>query len=398
MELYLQFGHGMMDHTAKLLRAWRGGGVILSPRDLEPAQLIKTALVADEAGAEVLLDPQCYVRDADHARLTSHGYWETYKKCSTASLIGGSGARDVVAALGSLSRALQARQHILPGLLAAPVDDDWFTVHENFIDAAIQEFGREPLIATVALSEDAVRDEKQIEAVIERASDWRVDGFYLIGESPRPYLVDDPVWLANMLILASGLKLLRRRVIVGYGNHQMLAFAACNVDVIASGTWLNVRAFPIAKFYAVEDDEISRRTTWYYCPHVLSEYKVPFLDIAQRHGVLESMRPASGLGSTYADGLFAGAQPSTVGWGEQNAFRHYLTCLRGQCRGLSASGFAEAIEMQGRLLDEAERGLRSLRSLGVLGNDRDFYQIVDVNRSALTVLERARGPRLRREW
>ena len=345
-------------------------------------------------GAEPLLDPQCYLRDADHARLTKHGYWQTYKARTTSNLLSGSGARDVTARLGALSRAIRAPRHILPGLLAASVSEDWFQIHERFIEAGLQEFGGEPLIATIALSDEAVRDERQVEAVVERAAGWPVAGFYVVGEVPSAYLIEDPVWLANMLILASGLKLLRKSVLVGYSSHQMLCLAACNIDLIAAGTWLNVRAFPTAKFYAPEEEDISRRTTWYYCPQVLSEYKLPFLDIALRQGVLDQMRPDPELGSSYADPLFAGAQPTAVQWGEQNAFRHYLTCLRAQCQRVTA----EAVAAQVRLLDSAAAGLRALRSLGIYANDRDFSQALDANRSALAVFERARGARLRREW
>jgi hypothetical protein len=52
VELYLQFGYGMMDHTISLLRTWGGGGVILSPRDLKQGQLIRVAGQARELGAE----------------------------------------------------------------------------------------------------------------------------------------------------------------------------------------------------------------------------------------------------------------------------------------------------------------------------------------------------------
>ena len=44
MRLYLQFGHGMMDHTVKLLADWGEGGVILSPRDLDQDQLERMAI------------------------------------------------------------------------------------------------------------------------------------------------------------------------------------------------------------------------------------------------------------------------------------------------------------------------------------------------------------------
>ena len=91
MELYLQFGHGMMDHTARLLKAWGGGAVVLSPRDLKPSQLGRVAKDARSVGAEPLLDPQCYMHDADHAGLTQHAYWKAYRASSFRCLVGRSG-------------------------------------------------------------------------------------------------------------------------------------------------------------------------------------------------------------------------------------------------------------------------------------------------------------------
>jgi len=77
MDLYLQFGHGMMAHTVELISNWGTGGVILSPRDMTEPQMVRTAEQVKEAGGAVLLDPQCYAYDCDHARLLSHVYWRT---------------------------------------------------------------------------------------------------------------------------------------------------------------------------------------------------------------------------------------------------------------------------------------------------------------------------------
>jgi hypothetical protein len=397
VQLYLQFGHGMKKLSRELLDAWSGGGVFLSPRDLDQGQLEQVADAARKAGAEPLLDPQCYVHDADHHRLTEHDYWRKYKAHSTSSLLTGTGCGEVCHELGKLNRHLGVSRHIVPGLLAQPVDRDWLALHEQLIGAARQELGDDALLATIALSAEVVRDEEQIEAVVEHAADWPVAGFYVVAETPG-YLVDDPVWLANLLILVSGLKLLGKEVLVGYGNHQLLALAAANADVVASGNFLNVRAFSSGKFYMPAEDDISRRSVWYYCPQALSEYSLPFLDIAQRNGVLDLMKPDPVLGSTYADALFAGPQPSSVGWREPLPFHHYLTCLHGQCEQVAASSFDAALQKQNELLDSAEQLNKQLRKEGVFAKQRDFGPMFDVNRAALITLEKARGPRLRREW
>lgn len=395
MRLYLQFGHGMMDHTTTLLKEWGDGGVLLSPRDLDDAQLRKMAKRLRKISAEVLLDPQCFVRDADHRRLTEHEYWKVYKDCSTGSIVTGEGAARLIQSLTELNQQLDATRFVIPGLLASEVTNEWCAFHEQLVDAAAKRLPQGSLIATLALSSAAVKDEAQVEALVERVALWPVGAFYIVSEAPSSYLVDDPVWIANVLILTSGLKLLGREVLVGYGNHQLLALAAAGVDGMASGTWLNVRAFPVDKFYTPED-QISRRALWYYCPQALSEYKIPFLDIAQRNGVLDLMRPDPP--SSYAEPLFTGVAPTSVQWGEQSAFRHYLTALQQQVQRVTARSFDTALAAQEQLLSAAETLLPRLRKAGVVSSERDFYAIIDVQRAALATLDHARGRRLRRAW
>ncbi|RIL04968.1 MAG: hypothetical protein DCC71_12190 [Proteobacteria bacterium] len=398
MQLYLQFGHGMIEHTKALLKSWGDGGVVLSPRDLTRDQIVNVGQAVTKLGREALLDPQCFAHDADHHRLMTHEHFKAFSACATTSLFTPQGARDVIKPLFALGVELGAQRHIVPGLLARPVSQDWVSMQTHLIAIAKEEAAGRPLLATVALSSDSVRAEADVEAVIEAAAKWTVEGFYVVAESPSVYLVDDPVWTANVLLLVSGLRLHKKPVLVGYSNHQLLCLAAAGADVMASGTWLNVRAFPIDKFYQPAEDEESRRTIWYYCPQSLSEYKLPFLDIAKRVGVLPLMKPDPAFGSSYADPLFAGPDPSTVNWREPEAFRHYLTCLRGQCSLLAASSFDEAVAKQKALLNTSSQVSKQFVSKGVRGDYRDFNGYFDVNLAAIAVLEHARGARLKKEW
>lgn len=397
MELNLQFGHGMMGHARELIAAWGGGRVILSPRDLTEGQLVKVSKELVAVGGESLLDPQCFAHDADHKRLTNHDYWKVYREHQTAAFAGGIVAAELLHELSKLASKLGISTHIVPGLLATSISPEWLAFQEGILSEAPNHLkGRR--LATIALSQSVLRDEAAIEELVERAGKWDVDGYYVVPETPAAYLVADPVWLANLLILTSGLKLSGREILVGYCSHQMLCLAAAGVDAIASGTWLNVRSFPPDKFYSPDEDEVSRRTTWYYCPQALSEYKLQFLDIALRAGLLHSMAPSASLGSTFADPLFAGANPTDINWGEQSAFRHYLTSLRAQAAVATLATFEESVKAHGQLLDNAEAFSRPLRSAGVRGGDRDFHEYFDVNRAAMSDFVRARGPLLSRVW
>ena len=108
-----------------------------------------------------------------------------------------------------------------------------------------------------------------------------VQGYYVVCENQREYLSENPLWLGNVLILVSGLKLLGVQVIVGYGNQQLLAVASASVDVLCSGNFLNTRSFSCKKFYLADEESTSRRATWYYCPQAYSEFKIPYLDLAK---------------------------------------------------------------------------------------------------------------------
>ena len=105
----------------------------------------------------------------------------------------------------------------------------------------------------------------------------------------------------------------------------------------------------------VDDINIKRKAVWYYDPASLSEYKPAFLDMAQQRGVLTSMAPQPAFGSTYAAALFSGVQPSSVGFGEQEAFRHYLQCMLHQARGVRAATFDATVVNLQQTLNAAER-------------------------------------------
>jgi hypothetical protein len=397
MKLYLQFGHGMMAHCAELLGGNIAEGVVLSPRDLTLKQLLDVASNTATEKKTVLFDPQCYIRDANHERLTQHAYWKVFKQTATNSILTGSGAAEIVRPLYAYNAVLQTEAVLLPGLMADAVTRDWLNLHRNIAAIGARLINDRPVFSTIALSTEAAADETQIEAIVEEAVHWDVSGFYVVAQAAK-YLVEDINWLANLMILTAGLKLSGKKVVVGYSNHQTLCLAAANVDAIASGTWLNVRAFDPNKFYIPDEDDVSRRTKWYYCAQALSEYKIVFLDAARRTGILDELKPPIALGSTFADPLFAGAAPTGVNWSEQSAFRHYLACLNGQVRDARKNSFDETVNHHRSVLDHAEATLKRFRANGVLGGDRDFSQILDVNRSALTMLSQARGAQLRRAW
>jgi hypothetical protein len=398
MEMYLQLGSGMMQMSRDLVEEWGGGTVILSPRDLEPKQLTTLATdINDLPSGQVLLDPQFYLPNSAHKRLVSHAYWpDDYE---SGGFWGGPHLRGLLAGVLDLNSELKTSAVILPALYADKIDDDWLERQGALIAEARRMDAGARFYATLPLSADVLRSDEAVHEVLEAFGAWSVDGAYVVCEHPNgDYLVKDPLWISNVVDLAAGIKLKGRTVVLGYASHQLLIAAIASADAIASGTWMNVRSFQTEKFEGIYDDERKTPTDWFYAPRVLSEYKEGALDTAYKLGLMEHMTIPPELACSYVDGLLSGLQPSAVGLDQSSAFKHYLACLHSQVALARGNSFAETVELHAAMLDDVERRLTELHAKRIRGLNRDFKDIVDPHRQALSIVESVRGPLLERAW
>ena len=398
MQLYLQFGWGMQDHCKALLRDWGGGTVILSPRDIEPDRLPSLSKELTSLRGRLLLDPQFYLPNSDHWRLRTHKYWpEQYQ---SGAFWAGAQLQTLLDKLRELNEQIVSHELILPGLYAERVDDDWLARQNATMEMASKmDLGR-PALATVALSAEALLDRDQMVELRESVADWFVEGVYLVCEHPNgAYLVEHPIWLSNLLDLVASMRQKCKRVTIGYCTHQMLLTACASAYAVAAGTWMKTRTFDSGNFTTPEDEEQKQQATWYYCPQALSEFKTPFLLVAQRQGVLEKMLPPASCRTIYSSGLTPeGAANAAPVLTQPSAFRHYLHCLRAQVEAARRPTFDETVACHRQALDEAEGLLTELHAAGIFGQHRDFSELVDINRAALQVLMDSRGPMLKRDW
>lgn len=396
MELFIQFGHGMMRMSEDLIRTWETGAVILSPRDLELEQMQRVATSVNENRGQTLVDPQFYMPRGDHERLTSHSFWpDDYQ---TAFFDHNAMNRMLRVLKDEYNDPVATSIFILPGIYSSEVNDDWLNYHSLVINEANKLNISQSVYATFCFSNDVMQAEEQVHLALEYAEEWDVDGFYIVPEPPNnSYLVDNPIWLINLLDLVSGLKMLGKKVIVGYANHQLLCLALAKADAICAGNWLNVRSFNTARFQAPTEG-ISRRTKWYYCPQALSEYQITFLDIATRLGVIQEMATDPRFQSNYSDVLFSGAQPSSTNYGESDSFKHYLQCLRVQAQSAVKPTYEATKQSLNLQLETASDLTRFFNSQGIRGRDRDFSQVVDVNLGALATFDQLRGMVMRHRW
>lgn len=398
MELYLQFAYGMKKIAEDLSKDWKGATAILSPRDISPKQLQTWKSGFEKAGLKTLFDPQCYYPKSNNKGLIKYDYWDS--SFSTKLESGQSFEDGLIRSILKYNDIAGTEDYIIPSAMLT-YDDMWFQrwhkSSERLINATKKNVSGRRHILTLSLPDALlIQKEDEIEKLIEATEKFDVDGYYIIAHPPQDkYLVDVPMWLINLLQLCAGLKLQGKKVIMGYGNHQLLCLTAAGIDAMATGTYLNVRRFT-NKFE--EDDSIQRKSVWYYYPAALSEYKIGFLDAAYNNGVLQQMKPAKEMDNGYVDILFAGALPSSTAFKETMAFKHYLNCVRVQMKTLSKSTYKDTIIANEVILETAMRRIEFMEKNGVYAQARSFKDMVDVNRSALQRLQKNRGFQLQQEW
>ncbi len=397
MKLMLQFGYGMMDLSKELLRAWGGGGVILSPRDLDGDQLLAFSKQVNKLpGTYCLLDPQHYNPSANHERLVAHDFWPA--KYNTGSFWSGNAHLEHLRKIMDTNDQLGTRQIIAPGPLLKKGDTNWKAKLQTIVDGLEKIASDRECYLTIALSEDRALSTDFIHDLLAELEKVKLFGVYVVAEHPKnAYLVEDADWVSNLLDLIGGCRIQGKEVLVGYCNHQMLIAGCAGANHLASGTWLNVRAFTVDKFDQATEDEDSRKTTWYYVPQALSEFKVKDLDLAHKRRALGVFKPDRKYGSSYADPIFLGPQPTTVSK-ERAAFAHYLQCMKYQVEDIQKATFKETVRAYDQHLKDSEAALDKIHATGIRGHYKDFEDIFNINRVALKELSDTRGPILERKW
>ena len=395
MELFIQMGHNMQALALEHLEEFDGGTIIISPMNILPNKVKGYATRVHKKKGKVLVDPQLYYPRQYQKKLSQYAYWP---KSDITSLEMGQ-FDTVVEELSKLNNEVEAEAFLLPSITAKKIDDLWNKIQKIIIESAKKYAPDMKYIHTISLSSDVLNDESQIERVIEYVEEWDVEGVYIVCEHPeRYYLVDRPLWVSNIMSLVAGIKRQRKMTIVGYASHQLLCMALAKCDAIASGNFLNLRWFQPEHFETIDDKQPSRRAVWYYCPQALSEYKIPFLDIAKRMELLNRIEPPVTMKNKYSEMLFNGSLPSSTGFGEKEAFRHYLYCLHKQCQNSVLETYEETKNLHLLMLETAEQLLSGLGEKGIKGQDRDFTEILDVNRAAISAFDMAYHFPLSQEW
>lgn len=395
MELYLQLGHGMQKLSQELVKGWGEGTVIISPVNMSQDKLASFAKKVHMMGGKVLFDPQMFYPKEGHIKLKAYDYWPNEGGSITSADI----HRNINRELLRINNEIETEEVILPGI---EMKEDTFDYNLKWINSSAEYFNQKTgkkLLATLCLYPETIRNSAAIEILVEALRLIPVSGYYIIPHpSNNEYIVSDPIWVIGMMKLISCLKLLKRKVVVGYSNHQGLVYSLACADAIASGTYMNTRSFVPGKFKSPKDDDIKHKSTWYYHPSALTEYKAALLDVAMQRGYLDEFAPQGEYINPYSEMLFNGAQPSSTNYNEPNSFKHYLHCLRIQCSLLSRDNYDDAYSAYEFMLNAAENQIKDFKRHGMTGQNRDFAPAIEANRIAMCANDEDYGLRLKLDW
>lgn len=266
MDFFIQQAYGMKAIISALAEKWKTGTVILSPTDISQSQMIPFARSLNKKGMKTVIDPQCYNFHATKPKLISQSYW--LHEYNTPLF-------DIDTIKWQMNE-LKSKYYdnfdspffIIPFPLITEVNEIVYSLFSIYFNS-VKSLRIPNSYISIPLSSDIINDEKQLHLLLEYLEMYEFPGIYLIPMHPEGhYLVDNPVWLANLLDFCAGVKLSGKKIVVGYTNHQFLILGLTKVDAIASGNFLNSRSFSLDKFKtSADEDNLKGKDLLGFIPH-----------------------------------------------------------------------------------------------------------------------------------
>ncbi|MDV8023400.1 hypothetical protein [Rhodococcus sp. IEGM 1330] len=253
MSFYVQHGYGK---GSKIFDVYDQGsltGVVLSPGDEDVAALKTTVTGLRSRGLDVLLDPQSYIYSSTPAgsarRHSAHAL--NFRRIKWSQSAG-----DVASQIASIEAANTAvgihNRLIAPTCIQSTFTDIWTPLALQYARSAVDTWGGDRTIASVAIDEGALSNWKDIADWLDVVTTIDVRGFYLVvnratkGYPPAPW---DSNRLSNLLRLVYTLSEVNEyEVHWGYSDLEGLLGLAAGATAISSGWFYTLRQFFISKW------------------------------------------------------------------------------------------------------------------------------------------------------
>lgn len=377
MSFYLQQGHGMLSMNNEFVKDNPLTGVILSPRNCTKEQIERHAEELHAKNCSVLFDPQFYQPRTERENILNYPYW---KDVSFATMdFATQGASELCDGVVTYQvEQLNVSDIILPGRFTNALSEEWLNTQYAFAEKAGFMSLDRPVYSTVAIGPDIIRDRETLDRLLNEIVNYPVDGIYFMFQSPKDFLINDELFLYNILDAILSLRLSNKKVLLGYSNQQSLIYAAAGLTGFATGNFRNVRSFNPDTFDVQEKSDM-QRATWYYDGNTLSEFRPQALGLAYQRGLRGRFGPVT----KYSKALLETPNPAIVPWKEPSAFRHYLTVIQQQWLNIADVSEAKRIDFIIANLEQIGNQLAQLERDGLRVGDRSFKQVLDATLTAL---------------
>lgn len=389
MPFYLQQGHGMRSLQVEFVAQFPGTSVIMSPRCCTPDQAKRHAREISKAGGRVLFDPQFYDPHTPSERILTYPYWITCAEGFSTQDFQQDCVEDLCSRVVEYQTSeLNVGEVILPGRYTNSPTENWLETQSAIANSVAAQHVGVPVYSTLALGPDVIAASENLDATIDEAIAWPTDGVYVVFRHPNSdrFLIADDLFLYNLLSALLSLQRAGKKVVLGYANQQMLIAAVVGIHGPATGNFRNVRQFNPDMFRPDEGESWSR-AVWYYDSTGLSEFRTHAIALAYRRGM-------SGLftsGSPFDEPLLSDPNPTSVRWGEREAFRHYLFCMRRQWTNLQSYRMCDRVNAVLDMLDGARRRMDALRERGFPLGERSFLSALEPSESAVNAIAHDRA-------
>ena len=274
MSLWIQHGYGKSDRFDLLLPHHGIGGVILSPFDETPDQLMKTADTLQGHGVPIVIDPQTYVYSITPHRLGKHvEHGLDFDALSPAPSAGQIDRH--VRSVGELNESMGTSYQIAPGCIIRTFGDGLSTLSLQFAVTALEQ-GQGRVLASAIIDETALDEWPAIEGWLNSVSGIRrLSGVYVVVSrrvsGAYPYAWNQRR-LTNLLRLVYALKLNDLFVLCGFLDSEGLACLVAGADGFASGWAIGRRTFIESRW---QPEQGGRRPVFRsFLPQILSPLRV----------------------------------------------------------------------------------------------------------------------------
>lgn len=347
MPLLAQCGYGRSDKIEQGIQAGTITGVILSPRDERRDRLESFCadLQRNAADSTVLFDPQFYAAPLTSPRdgnLSEYPYYANNTGLSRNQFRPRQIQEYVRAVLDYQQQNLPGLAYLIsPSVAFDDFRDSWSQIALSMAEASIDDWvireNAPPLLITVLVSEQSLRDANRMNEFLDTLSALDVRGFYLLVQRSSTSLdpAMDPIALGNMLFFVYVLAELNGyEVVMGYSDWMGGLYQAAGATLSASGWHNGLKQFSFGRFLPQSGGRRPRKR-YSSLPMLSCPLVVPELEDIYRVGLLNTVLTGGPHDSILSNGPAKG----------ETAWSDAVSCL---AHWESLSRFYAAIEQQQR--------------------------------------------------